>query len=49
MKKVHKKIREYLEKMYEIHYNKARELDLKMKTLGQKAKGKKKNKYTRFV
>lgn len=42
-------MREYLEKMYKIHYNKNRKLDLKMKTFGQKAKGKKKNKYTRFV
>ena len=28
--------------MYKIHYNKARELDLKIKTFGQKDKGKKK-------
>lgn len=34
-------MREYLEKMYKIHYNKARELDLKMKTLGQKIRGRK--------
>lgn len=42
MKKAHKKIREYVEKMYKIHYNKARELDLKMKTFGQKIRGRRK-------